>query len=117
MFSFFRLFCNTKEIHKLLIKEDLYEYNSLKDSFNNKFPLYIGYYTIKDYEKLDESTKKIWSEFKTKNFELRERLINDLLTYSKNYPNEKISRHRYIIEYKEYPYRLQENLNDVLSEL
>lgn len=116
-YFFFKLFCNTQQIHKLLLREDLDEYNKLNNKFNNENPYYRGYFTVKDYEKLDEENKKMWTHFKIKNIELREKLINDLLAYSKNYPSEKISRNRFIIEYKEYPCRLQDNLLEVLKEL
>ena len=49
--------------------------------------------------------------------ELEKTLINDILAYCKNYPLEKICKHKYIIEYKENPWRLHDNVDSILAEL
>ena len=44
-------------------------------------------------------------------------LFQNLLTYSRNYPEEKISQHEFIKAYKEAPWRLEQNVEWVLREL
>jgi hypothetical protein len=118
MFVYFlNWFCSTKEIHKLLIRESYEEYNNLVSNFYKENPGYNGSYTLIDYDKMDKSTRKKWSEFKIKNHELIEIVINDLIAYTKNYPDEKISNNALFIENKDYPYRLQQNLKEIISEL
>jgi hypothetical protein len=44
-------------------------------------------------------------------------LLGNLFAYCQNYPEEKISQNRFIHEYKEFPYRLEQNIDEVLDEL
>lgn len=114
------LFYNTKEMHKLLIQSSYNDFDKEIDKFNNKYPNFKGYIIGGDDDEcnnLDEKTKKDWNEYKEKMNELEIILFNNLFTYCKNYPHEKISNNRFINEYKEYPYRLQQNISRVMLDL
>ena len=111
MWSLINLFYNTQETHKLLIQQS---YNDLKNEikrFHNVYP--VGY----NMNEENETTKKDWEEYFEKTGKLRNIIANNLLYYCKNYPDEKISKHRFINEYEEYPYRLEQNFSEVILEL
>ena len=114
---FINIFYNTKEIHKLLIQKS---YNDVKlefNKFNNKYPNFKGYIVGDEYNNLNETTKKEWNEYKEKTENLKKILINNLLYYCKNYPDDKICKNRFINEYEEYPYRLEQNISEVILDL
>lgn len=114
---FINLFYNTEEIHKLLIKKSYNDLTSEINIFNNKYPNLTGYITIDEYDNLHEETKKNVDKFKEKIKKLEKIVINNLLNYCKNYQNNKISKNRFINEYNQYPYRLEQNIDDVILEL
>jgi len=114
---FIKLFYNTKDIHKLLIQHSYNDFNSEIKIFNTKYPNFKGYVIGDEHDKLTEETKKDWNEYREKVNKLQTILINNLLYYCKNYPMEKISKNRFINEYEEYPYRLEQNIDYVLSDL
>jgi len=114
--SWINLFYNTKEIHKLVIQSSYNDFNAERNKFNNKYPNFKGY-IIGEESNMNEETKKDWNEYKEKMNKLETILFNNLFNYCKNYPYEKISKNRFITEYKEYPYRLQQNISDVMLDL
>ena len=114
---FINLFYNTKEIHKLLIQKS---YNDVKleiNIFNNKYPNFKEYIICDEYNNLNEETKKEWNDYVKKIENLKKIVINNLINYCKNYPSDKISENRFINEYNEYPYRLEQNIDDVILDL
>jgi hypothetical protein len=110
-------FYNTKEINKLLIKQSYNDVEKEFNIFNNKYPNFTGNIIGDEYNNLDEETKKYWNEYREKIYKLKKIVINNLLNYCKNYPDDKISKNRFINEYKEYPYRLEQNIHNVILEL
>jgi hypothetical protein len=115
--SLITIFYNTKEIHKILIQKS---YNDIKleiNNFNNKFPNINEYIIGNEYNNLNEATKKEWHEYREKIQKLKKILINNLLYYCKNYPDDKVSKNRFINEYNDYPYRLEQNIYEVILEL
>ena len=44
-------------------------------------------------------------------------LINNILCFCKNYPDEPVNKSRWIKEYKEFPYRLEQNLKSVMLDI
>ena len=115
MFTLINLFYNTKELNKLLI---IKSYNDLKNeiiNFNKQYPNFNGNIIGEKFN--NEKEENEWYIYK-KNFNKLEKIvINNLLNYSINYPNEKISKNRFISEYYEFPYRLEQSLEDVIKEL
>jgi hypothetical protein len=96
--SFINIFYNTKEIHKLLIRQS---YNDIKDETDNF--------------KNDDTQTELQHREKIR--KLIKIFINNLLNYCKNYPHDKISKNRFINEYNEYPYRLEQNISEVILDL
>ena len=111
---FSKLFCNTQEINKFLIKESYSDYISEVNSFNNKYPELKGLITVNDHEKLSSDTKLILNNHRNKIRKLKQLVINNIIIYSKNYPDEKISKNRFIVEYREYPHRLEQNIDEII---
>jgi hypothetical protein len=104
-------------MHKLLIRESFDDYKSFKKNWKEKYPTLTGLMILNDYNNLNEETKKEWLEYIDKLNSLKEIIINNILSYCMNYPGEKISSNRFIREYKEYPYRLEQNIWEVLLDL
>ena len=111
------LFYTTQDIHKILIQSSYNDYKTEKINFKNNHSYYQGTITINDYNNLDEQNKKEWDNYVIKVSTLQKIAINNLLQYTKIYPNEKISNNRFINEYIEFPYRLEQNLTEVLLDL
>lgn len=114
---FINLFYNTQEIHKLLIHKSYNDITVEINIFNNKYPDFKGYIMNDDYNNQNIEIKKEWDEYIERVDKLKQIIINNLLTYCKNYPDSKISKNRFILEYKEYTYRLEQNLDEVILEL
>ena len=114
---FIKSFCNTQEINKLLIQESYDDYKTIVFNFNIKHPNFQGYIVGENYDNLTEETKQEWQEYRIKRGNLLKIIINNLLNYCKNYPDDKISKNRFVNEYKEYPHRLEQNIGKVLLEL
>ena len=112
-----RLFCDTQEMHKVLIRESFDDYNNLKLKWNKKNPNLIGLISIDVYNKLDEYHKEAWQEHHIKLITFKKNVINNILSYSANYPDEKFSKHTFIREYKKSPHSLEQNISEVLLDL
>lgn len=94
------MFYNTQTIHKQLIQQsydDCIRIADKKSKLNKE---------SKKYVELTEELEKC------KNI-----LIQNLLSYSKNYPNEVISQNKFIKEYNQYGWVLENNLSYVVGEL
>jgi hypothetical protein len=114
---FINLFYNTQDIHKILIQKSYDDIVLERNTFNNKYPNFKGYLIGEEQNKLNEETKKDWKQYVKKIEILKQILINNILNYCKNYPNSCISKNRFINEYEEYPYRLEQCLGEVILEL
>ena len=115
----FKLFCDTdiQEMHKLLIRETFDDYKCLRKKWNTKYSHLIGVINIEQYNNFDQQTKKDWIEYQGRLSNLKDITINNLLSYCINYPKEKISKHRFVLEYEEHPYHLEQNIDLVLLDL
>lgn len=117
---FIKLFCkynNTQEINKLLVQSAYNDYHKVIHNYTDKYPNFKGSYTIMEYSNLDKTKKAEWNEYVEKMRNSKQILIYNLLNYCKNYPNEKISKNKFIDEYTEYSYRLEQNIDEVIIEL
>ena len=115
--SLLRLFYNTQDIHKILIKKAHDDYISIYDAYKKKNPNYIGYYTIDEIQNLDEKQKREWKKYVDIRREKQKITIENILVYSKNCPDSEVSKNKFVKEYDEYPYRLEQCLDWVISEL
>lgn len=113
----FRLFCDTQEMHKVLIRESFEDYKNLKKNWNKKYPHLIGFLNIDVYNKLNEYHKEVWQEHHIRLITFKKNVINNILSYSANYPDEKFSKHIFIREHKKSPYILEQNIAEVLLDL
>lgn len=111
------LFYNTQDIHKILIKQAYDDYINIYHAYKKKNPNYNGYYTMDEVQKLDEKQKREWKIYRDRRREKEKILIKNILTYYKNYPCSKIGNNRFVKEYDEYPYRLEQNLSWIITEL
>lgn len=111
----FGLFCDAKYMHKQLIKESYEEYVSLTNTFRHKFnqPENGGRF---DDESAQEQKQK-WAAMSSEIKMAKRIVIENIISYCKNYPLEKISANRLIIEYNKYPNRLGQSLEEIMSEL
>lgn len=91
--------CDSQYMHKELIKELYLEYNV----------------ALVKRRKINKSTDAFHLYTKIIK-EKEEKLVNNLHCYCKNYPDEKINTcNECIFEYKEYPYRLIQNLDKIIE--
>jgi hypothetical protein len=113
---FLDYFYNTQKLHKLLIKKSYDDYKYEIKKFNKKHPNFKANITGLDEPSKKEFTENLWIVEKKQKI-----LINNLLQYSKNYPNNKnkskICLNQLIMECKEYSYCLEENLDEMIVEL
>jgi len=107
----FFIFYTTQEIHKSLIQKSFNDYNKEIYNFNSKYPNY------KEFCVDNFAHKKELVDFQIKIKQLEQIIINNLISYSKNYPCAKVSNHRFIKEYEEFPHRLEQNFDEVLLDL
>ena len=113
--SFINLLYSTQGIHKLLIQQSFNDYKLEISVFNKKYPN-INFLSS-EYCNLNKNSKNEWNNYINKINNLEKILINNLINYCKNYPECKVSKNRFIHEYKEFPYRLEQNISEVISEL
>ena len=114
---FINLFYTTQDIHKILIQKSYDDIVLVRNTFNNKYPNFKGYLIGEEHDKLNEETKKDWNEYIKKIEILKLIVINNILNYCKNYHNSKISGNRFVHEYEEFPYRLEQCLGEVMLDL
>ena len=70
-----------------------------------------------EYDALPLQMRNDITEYSTKQFLVRNRLISNVLVYCNNYPNEKIAQNRFLKEYEQYPYRLHQNMVTLMDDL
>lgn len=104
-------------MHKLLIRESFDDYKYLKRKWDSKYNNLKGLVSIEQYNELDEQTKNDLIEYQSKLNSLKKIITNNLLSYCTNYPKEKISKNRFVLEYQEKPYDLEQNICEVLLDL
>ena len=108
-------FCSIQDLHKQLIHRAYEDCISLANAFRNKHPKYDGYNLMVGGTQVvpeDEVT-----EYHNTMKEKKRILIRHLFLYCELYPDEPVSHHRYIAEYKDYPWRLEQNIGNVLLQL
>ena len=111
------LFYTTKDLHKLLLRKSYADYNGIMNKYRRKYPIEGLYYDSKDIEKMSNERKIEWEEHKINVDNAEYILIQNLLCFCKIYPNELVSKSRWIKEYKDFPYRLEQNLMSVMIDL
>ena len=117
------LFYTSQEINKILVRQSYYEYTKEINKFNKYFHNKVNPYryidiTNKEYNNLKEEDQKKWMEYQDKINKLKKICINNLLTYCKNYHDEKISKNQFICDYNvDHSYRLEQNIDEVILDL
>ena len=111
------LFYTTKDLHKSLLRKSYADYNEIMNQYRRKYPIKGLYYSTEDIEKMSNERKIEWEEHKYNVNESEDILIQNLLCFCKNYPDELVSKSRWINEYKEFPYRLEQNIMCVMLDL
>ena len=110
------LFYTNQEINKILVRQSYYEYKREINKFNNQCR--YGEITIEKYNSFKEEDLKKWMEDENKINKLKNICINNLLTYCKNYCDEKISKNQFICDYNiDHSYRLEQNIDEVILDL
>jgi hypothetical protein len=108
-------FSTSKQMNIRLLQTEYYEYRNIYYECKNKYPNYKG--GMYDIDELPDQMKDDIKKY-SKNQELvRERLISNCQSYCKNYPDEKLCTNRFLKEYKEYPYRLHQNMETIIEDL
>jgi hypothetical protein len=103
-------FYTAKDIHKLLLRKLYSDYNEIMNKYRKKYPIKGLYYSTDDIEKFSEERKTEWDEHRINVNNAEYILILNLLCFCENYPDELVSKSRWIVEYKDFPYRLEENV-------
>lgn len=110
-------FSTSKQMNIRLLQTEYYEYTNVGYLFKKKYPDYKDNYSSDEYTQLSEQMKHdIKSESKKQEI-VRERLIRNCQAYCKNYPNENLCSNIFLKEYKEYPYRLHQNMETIIEDL
>lgn len=99
--SWLMMFYSTQSIHKQLIQQ----------SYDDCMRI------VYKKDKLNDKESEEYKDLSTKLGKCKKILFQNLLTYSRNYPEEKISQHEFIKSYKEAPWRLEQHVEHVLREL
>lgn len=115
------LFYTTQQIHKNLVRQSYNDYMiELNNNYNFKKNININKECISDIEYYDLNNKdqEEWIDRAIREHKLKKILVNNLLLYCKNYPNEKINKNQFISDYNvEHSYRLEQNIEEILLEL
>lgn len=117
------LFYTSQEINKILIRKSYNEYRRGINEFNIYFhtknnQCRFGEITIEEYNNFTDKDLKKWMEYQDKINKLKNICINNLLTYCKNYHDEKISKNQFICDYNvDHSYRLEQNIDEVILDL
>jgi hypothetical protein len=112
------MFCcveiSEKYLHIRIINQLYAKYRTLQTKIHKKYntPVSVGEYNAMKEEEKDEYNNSIkeW-------FELRDKIIDYLLLFCRNYPQESVAEYPHIKTYELYPYRLHQNLADAIDEL
>jgi len=110
--NIYHLFYDSKTIYKIFIKSLYNEYIAEYYIFHNKYP--NNMINTIQWDKFDEKIKEAYRNYWIKRDKLMNNICNTLISYSICYPNETISKNRFVKEYEEYPYRLKQCLYEVL---
>jgi hypothetical protein len=112
------LLYTTKDFHKLLVQKSYDEYDFCYNKYAKKYSNEFGVtYTFNEIEKMGNENIIEWRNDHENLEELEKILINNILCFCKNYPDEPVNKSRYIKEYKEFPYRLEQNLKSVMLDI
>ena len=112
------LLYNTKNIHKLMIHKSYDDCIKTSNTFIKKYPDYkSGIYTY-DYVKTFNKEKTIdWQIYGSEMDSCKKILTKNIMNYCDIYPDENVCKNKLITEYKQFPYRLTQNIESVLSDL
>lgn len=113
----FCYFSTSQQLNIRLLKTEYYEYINVYYELKKKYPDYQNYVDTDEYNLIPERMKNYIQIYTKKQELIREQLIQDCIQYCKKYPNEKLAKNRFLKEYKEYPYRLHQNMDTIIEDL
>jgi len=102
-----------KELYKATINSS---YNCILECCDNvkKQDMY-PYMDSKKWDSLSEEQKNVYSKNAKEQHKLIKEMVSLVKLYCEQYPGEKICDYRFLKEYDEYPYRLEQNLPDFIK--
>ena len=112
----FCYFSNSRKMNVRLLQTEYYEYKNIFYEIQKKYPSWTNHYWT-DEIVLTEEAKEDIKKYSAIQVKVRDRFIKNVQMYCKNYPNEEISKNRFLKEYEEYPYRLHQNMNTLIEDL
>lgn len=110
-------FSTSKQMNIRLLQTEYYEYTNVGFLLKKKYPDYKDNYSSDEYTHLSEQMKHDFKSESKKQILIRERLIFNAQTFCKNYPDENLCSNIFLKEYKEYPYRLHQNMETIIEDL
>ena len=113
----FCYFSTSQQLNIRLLQTEYYEYTDVFDELLKKYPAYKTYVNIDEYNLIPERMKNYIQIYSKKQALIRDQLIQDSIQYCEKYPDEKLASNRFLKEYKEYPYRLHQNMDTILEDL
>jgi len=113
----FCYFSTSQQLNIRLLQTEYYEYTNVFDELKKKYPAYKSYVNIDEYNLIPDRMKNYIRIYSNKQSLIREQLIQDCIQYCKKYPDEKLANNRFLKEYKEYPYRLHQNMETIMEDL
>jgi hypothetical protein len=106
-------FHTTKKIHENLIKSSYSDYQVIYFIFKIKYPQFGDI----DHDDMPQEMKKDLRSSADDQRRHMDILVTNICSYCKNYPQEYICQSAFLKTYKEYPYRLHQNIADVVQML
>ena len=113
----FCYFATPQQMNIRLLHTEYYAYRNVYYELKRKYPDYKDYSYIDEYNLFPEIMKSDIKKYTKKQELIRDRLIENVKLYSKNYPDEKIAQNRFLKEYEEFPYRLHQNIPFLMEDL
>ena len=104
---------DTQQIHRDLIRSAYYDYQQVYVDFKKLHPEY-NYY-MKHSDELTDEMKSMLHEVSVNHKHAKQRVIENILTYSKNYPEERISRYPHLKIYHVNPTFLENSVTDAVK--
>jgi hypothetical protein len=111
------MFCcdvSEKYLHIRIINQLYSKYRTLSTKFHKNYttPILVG-----EYNAMTEEEKDIYNGLQKERFLLRDKIVDYLLLFCRNYPEESVAEYPHVKTYELYPYRLHQNLADAIAEL
>jgi LPS sulfotransferase NodH len=104
---------DTQQIHRELIQSAYRDYQQVYIDFKKLHPEY--FYYMKHSRELTDEMKSMLHEVSVKHKHAKQRVIENILTYSKNYPEERISRYPHLKIYHVNPTFLENSVTDAVK--